>query len=147
MDIAFQQTTSLTPDIVTGAGALVEEAWPGYFALFEGEVSAFQSSPDVFQPFFVTARSGEKTVGFGMLAASMMSDSLNAMSWVVVDPALRGQNIGGGLVSACIDEAIRRRKNIILTTTVPNFYIRHSFRIIERFKNNENVLMIRDLTA
>ncbi len=146
-DIVFQQTATLAPDIVKGAGVLMEKVWPGYAVLFEGEIAAFQSASDVFQPFFVTAFSGKKIVGFGMLAASMMSDDLNAMSWVAVDPAFRGKKIGSYLVQDCINEATQRRKTIILTTTVPDFYAPHRFRLVEGFKNNENVLMIRDLSA
>lgn len=146
-DIAFQSSTSLSPEVLVSAGALMEAAWPGYQSLFDGEMAAFQAAPDVFQPHFTTAISGGRVAGFSVLLASMMSDSLNAISWVVVDEAFRGRKIGGHLVSACVAEAFRRRKNIVLTTTVPDFYIGQGFRIVETFKNNENYLMMRDLPS
>jgi len=145
--LTLETSAALSPDVMEAAGSLVDAAWPGYLSLFKGEIAAYQSSPHIFQPHFITAFVEEKVVGFAVLLASLMSDSLNVVSWLTVDDSHRNKKIGSRLISSCIAQAQYRRKDIILTTIVPDFYRNHGFRVIERFKNNENVLMVHDLQS
>jgi len=116
---------------------LIAPVWPGFEALFLREAEVYRTFPDLFQPFFVVSRDGNRIVGFSLLLVSLMSIDLVTVTWVIVDPAYRGKRIGRALVDACLAEADRRGKQVMLTTSSPEFYKKIGFNIFAEYSSDE----------
>jgi N-acetylglutamate synthase-like GNAT family acetyltransferase len=126
-------THSLDDKTGVASAALIAEVWPDYVALFRREVTLCHSHSDLFEPYFAVAENAGKIIGFSLLMNSMMTTDLLTITWVGVFPEHRGQGIGRKLIALCIEEARRRVKPLVLTTSVPQFYQNLGFRIVDEY--------------
>jgi GNAT superfamily N-acetyltransferase len=127
--ISIRGSANIPGETVDAVAALIGLVWPGYETLFRREVQAYAVYPDLFAPYFTLAEDGDSVVGFSLLMASMMSTDLDIISWVAVDAAHRGAGVGRRLVMVCAEEAQRRGKSVVLSTSVPGFYEKLGLRI------------------
>jgi N-acetylglutamate synthase-like GNAT family acetyltransferase len=132
-DVTLSATSNL--DVQTGelAAALIGQTFPGYASLFRREIEVYQAFHDLFLPWFVIAQNDSDVIGFSMLTASMMSTDLLMITWVAVHPDHRGQGLGTRLLDVCLKEVHRRNKPVLLATSVPGFYTKCGFRLVEEY--------------
>jgi N-acetylglutamate synthase-like GNAT family acetyltransferase len=131
-------TDSFDDGLRDAAAILIAQVWPGYADLFHREMEAYHAYPDLFRPYFSLAENGGGVVGFSLLLASMMSTNLLTITWVAVHDHHHRQGIGTKLVGVCMEEAQRRGNPVILTTSVPDFYQKAGFRMIEEYNPARN---------
>jgi len=125
-----------------GSAGLIAEVWPDFADLFRREMSVYHAHRDVFEPHFALAETAGKITGFSLLMESMMTTDLLTMAWVAVHPEHRRQGIGRDLIGLCRDEARRRAKPLVLTTSVPQFYQKLGFRIIGEYDPARNHFLL-----
>jgi len=139
-DVVITAGTCLSQDELASSVSLMLAVWPAYTEIFRGEMAAYQAFPHVFTPYYATAMHDGKAVGFAVLQASVVSTDLLSISWVAVHENFRMQKIGEKLISACIEEAKRREKTVLLTTSVPKFYLGQGFDLVDEYDDGEFLL-------
>lgn len=122
---------------------LIKRIWPDHAGIFREEVRVYRSSAALFNPHFAIAWHGDEMIGFGLLASSMMSTDLLIVAWLCVDEAHRGQRIGAQLMKTCMDEAVKRKKPVMLTTSAPEFYEKIGFKRVDQYNAPAHHFLMR----
>lgn len=138
----YTASTTLDEPARHAVADLMERAWPGFGPMFHQEMVIYQTYPDVFEPYFVTATRDGRIAGFAFLMASTMTMDLDCLTWVAVDEADRGQGIGRQVVDICRAESRRRNRKTILTTAVPDFYDRIGSELSYSYKEGESRFLV-----
>jgi predicted N-acetyltransferase YhbS len=71
--------------------------------------------------FYILAKDGQKTVGFGIVSESSLQYFYD-LTWVCVDPEYRNQGLGKQITAKAVEFATSRGRIIIITTEIPKFY-------------------------
>ena len=138
----FEGAAAIGDEDCHAAADLIAGIWPDYVDLFRREMEIYRAHPDVFRPFFVLAKNEGKVAGFGLLTSSVMSTDLSAISWVAVHPCNRHCGIGRKLIDICLHEARQRTQSVVLTTTVPGFYSKIGFKIVDEYHVKEKSFLL-----
>ncbi|MBI3440656.1 MAG: GNAT family N-acetyltransferase [Proteobacteria bacterium] len=135
--LRFEGLARLDDQEIEQAAAIMESIWPDYVDLFRREMAVYRDHQDLFEPFFGVAKKEEAVVGFSLLMASMMSTTLLVITWVAVRPDHHSHGIGRQLIDLCLAEAKRRGKAVVLTTTMPEFYTKIGFKLLDHYPSDE----------
>lgn len=99
------------------------------------------------KPSYLAAEEKGVVIGFGGYCESWMDTGVCEVFWINVTNNAQGKGVGTEIVLRLLKKIKQKNyKTILLTTTLPQFYIRLGFKELHRIPRSKYVIMIRDVT-